>query len=684
MATDIMCMSDDKRGTLKLFTKRLHAVPDTEFFGLIRSADETLPKEVLSIYQEAASTASLKNQASPEPIFESALQKLNGLLSPYLEQKKNLQLIFGLKSKNRILFSACGDIMAIFIEKRERGDISVSPLGQMLHDEEDRFFGHFAGGAIESHQSVFFAPREMNTYFTPIRVATTLLSSPNGLWQLKEALAGYDAALPFGAIHILPTRRDASAPLISMETLTATETQTDKILTPPLLPDIRTLVNKQLAAVSDQFKSFLGWTRERLPAWRQSLADMLARFNQRRNRITLPSADSLRRSVSTIRLRQFRLPEMSLDHAVAYFNRLPMGAKTLSIFFAVALVVFLQSLAYLKLTAGARAESQKLAGQVEQIQNNLSQMRAIFLYGDEVKGKSLLEETERLFAGIAGARSLKKETRDSIIGEIDRAKSVLRREVPLTLSELYAFGEQKRPAALAILGGNVYLAGENSLLKLNAEKKTADVLYQNLNLKFSEMLVNQDAGSILLIDKEKDAMAEIFVQKNTNSQDNLPVHGGEVFASYGKRMYAIGGSPKSVYRMTRLDGKLVANTWLTRSADVSNITDMAIDGEIYALTGSGAVRKFSGGAAKNFSLEAVEPPIQSGQKILAPVDEDRLYILESGKNRILAYTKKGVFTAQYLIPDSGSILDFALDEAGKNFFLLTERGVFSAPAGQRQ
>lgn len=682
MATDIMCMSDDKRGTLKLFTKRLPAVPDTEFFGLIRSADETFPKEILSIYQEAASAAPTKNQTSPEPIFEDALQKLNSLLSPYLEQKKNLQLIFGLKSKNRILFSACGDIMAIFIEKKERGDISVSPLGQMLRDEEDRFFGHFAGGAIESHQSVFFAPREMNTYFTPIRVATTLLSSPNGLWQLKEALAGYDAALPFGAIHILPTRRDASAPLISMETLTATETQTDKILTPPLLPDIRTLVGKNITAASARFKVFLGQTRERLPAWKQSIADALARFNERRSRITLPSADSLRRSASTIRLREFRLPEMSLDHAVAYFNRLPMGAKTLSIFFAVALVIFLQSLAYLKLTSGARAESQKLAGQVEQVQKNLSQMRATLLYGDETKGKSILEETERLFASIADERGVKKETKDAITAEINRAKSILRREVPLTLSPLYAFGEQKRPLALAAAGGTVYLAGENSLLKVNAQKKTADILYQNLDLKFSTILVNQDAGNILLIDEEKNEMAEVSLQKNTGSSDKLPVRGGTVFASYGKRIYVVGETPKSIYRLTRVEGKLVSNRWLTRAADVSDIVGLAIDGEIYALTQSGAVKKFSGGAAKNFSLETVEPPVQSGQKILAPTEGDRLYILENTGKRILAFTKKGAFAAQYLIPDSGTLLDFALDEAGKNFFFLTERGVFAAPIGE--
>ncbi|MEK7606852.1 MAG: hypothetical protein AAB444_01475 [Patescibacteria group bacterium] len=683
MATDIMCMTDDKRGNIKLFAKRLPTIPDAEFFGLIRAQNEAAPKEILHLYQEVAQGNTGKNLSAAEPIFEGALQKLNALLSPFAAQKKNLQLIFGLKYHNHILFSAFGDIMAIFIEKREQGDVAVSALHELIEEAADGpFFGRFANGAIETNQSLFFSTREMNTYFTPLRVATTLLSSPNGLWQLKEALTGYDASLPFGAIHILPTRRDAMAPMTSMKGLTATESATDKILTPPLLPDIRSAVSKTTLSGITQLKALLKQAQDRLPELGEQVREFVQKINARRNRIKTPTAADMRRMIPKFRvpkLPDFRIPEINFDRAARYFKKLPTGAKTLSIFCAIALVIFLQSLAYLKLTSGSRAAQAQLNTHVEKIQNNLNEIRAALLYGDEAKGKTVLAETETLFAALAGERTLKQETRDSILQDLDRAKSTLRHESKLTSSSLYTFGDQKRPTSMARLDGTLYLAGDNSLLKLDTSKKTAGVIYQNLNLTLTKILVNEETRSLLLIDKNKGTLIDFSPQKNMSTQDAIPVREASVFASYGKRLYAVGETPKSIYRLTRVNNKLVSNKWLTKPADLSDTVSLAIDGEIYALRDGGGVQKFSGGAAKNFTLDTIDPPVSSGRKIFTTTESDLIYILENKGDRILVYNKKGKLITQYLAPGVGSIYDFIVDEGSKTILLLSDSGVFEAP-----
>jgi hypothetical protein len=123
------------------------------------------------------------------------------------------------------------------------------------------------------------------------------------------------------------------------------------------------------------------------------------------------------------------------------------------------------------------------------------------------------------------------------------------------------------------------------------------------------------------------------------------------------------------------------------AADLSNASDMAIDGYIFILTGN-SILKFSGGLREDFSVTGLEgQELRAAAAIFTSPDTQYLYVADAGDGRILQLTKEGAFVRQFLPPRQdgqtfSGLRDVSVDEAQGRLFALTTGGLFVAPVRQ--
>jgi hypothetical protein len=85
--------------------------------------------------------------------------------------------------------------------------------------------------------------------------------------------------------------------------------------------------------------------------------------------------------------------------------------------------------------------------------------------------------------------------------------------------------------------------------------------------------------------------------------------------------------------------------------DLSNVVDMKVVGDIWLLTSSGKVERYSRGAPVAFSMEGFPTTLES-KKLSDPesiwVSESLVYILERGAGRVVVFDMEGKYSEQYV------------------------------------
>ncbi len=115
--------------------------------------------------------------------------------------------------------------------------------------------------------------------------------------------------------------------------------------------------------------------------------------------------------------------------------------------------------------------------------------------------------------------------------------------------------------------------------------------------------------------------------------------------------------------------------------DLSNVVDMKVVGDIWLLTSTGKLERYSRGAPVNFSMDGF-PSKDTGKRLSEPravwATESLIYVLESGAGRVVVFGDDGKYRAQYtssefagasdlvVVDDNGYVL---IDNTVKEFGL---------------
>lgn len=102
--------------------------------------------------------------------------------------------------------------------------------------------------------------------------------------------------------------------------------------------------------------------------------------------------------------------------------------------------------------------------------------------------------------------------------------------------------------------------------------------------------------------------------------------------------------------------------------DLSNVVDMKVVGDIWLLTSTGKIERYSRGAPVNFSMDGF-PAKGEAKRLSEPtavwVSDSLVYVLEKGAGRVVVFDIEGKFVEQYVSSEFGKASDLVVvDDKG--------------------
>lgn len=168
-------------------------------------------------------------------------------------------------------------------------------------------------------------------------------------------------------------------------------------------------------------------------------------------------------------------------------------------------------------------------------------------------------------------------------------------------------------------------------------------------------------------------ISEKFAQNNINLSG---VSSKSLIGTYLTYLYVLDQDSNQIYRYPRADGGFGEKTnWLKDSTNLSGVSEMTIDDNIYAVQNN-KVLKFFKGKTTSFSLEESSTPINFDKLYTTP-DLQFLYTMDTKNSRIVQFNKDGSITAQFYNEQIKDGTSFSVDEKNKLAFITTPNGLIS-------
>ena len=121
--------------------------------------------------------------------------------------------------------------------------------------------------------------------------------------------------------------------------------------------------------------------------------------------------------------------------------------------------------------------------------------------------------------------------------------------------------------------------------------------------------------------------------------------------NFGGSLYLLDADKSAIWRYPPVEGGVGGKQrWLKSDtkADLANAAGMSIDGSIWIAMKGGSVLKFTQGVAEPFAISGIDEPVESLAGIYTTVDVGNLYLLDSGRGRVVVVSKKGEYIRQYI------------------------------------
>ncbi|MBI2304326.1 MAG: hypothetical protein HYU86_06220 [Chloroflexi bacterium] len=364
----------------------------------------------------------------------------------------------------------------------------------------------------------------------------------------------------------------------------------------------------------------------------------------------------------------------------------PLSKATLSLrFFLLAVAVLLAatlvwSLAQLVpgyVVAEREARFQSLLGQARGLK-----AQALAASDDKV-GQAKLQEASDLLQ-----QALTLKQRDpaavNLAGDLEKELQRIRRVVPLASPrKIVELPVGAQITQIANYGGQIYLLDRGRLYQAPSGGGTPAEASLSSGQSIGQVMLMpagglQKEGRLLVWDQERG----LWTYDKGRGFQPLVIRGAEEWASFGAavgyrgNLYVLDAKGRRVWRYIPTDVSYDSERQGLVAAPESAL-DMAVDGNVYLLTGDGQVIKFSGEVRQDFPQRGLDKPLSYPTRLFASADTKYLYVLDGGNRRVVVFTKEGEFRAQFPL----SLLPAALlvDEKGGTLYFAIANALYVAP-----
>ncbi|TXH05030.1 MAG: hypothetical protein E6R05_02410 [Candidatus Moraniibacteriota bacterium] len=302
--------------------------------------------------------------------------------------------------------------------------------------------------------------------------------------------------------------------------------------------------------------------------------------------------------------------------------------------------------------------------------------KAMIVEAEEVAGtnperaKILISQSKETLATYLQSKPRKKygEDAEDLVKEVELKSSEILRVSGISLSstiEISILDSALKAKRLTHDGvGNMFfVSDQNQFVSVNVSDLSKNTLKIENNLTPNPFTVSKDrffgvtSDGVWSYDKNE--------QRNVITRDD---NWGEIalIASFGNNIYLLDRGEGEIWKYAATDmGYGDRKRWFGAGImlDLSKVVDWEVDGDIWLLTASGKLEKYSRGVPAKFALSGFPSEQQNGlflDPVAVTVTKDKIFVLEKGAKRVVAFTIDGKYLKQYVSEDFGVANDLAV------------------------
>lgn len=224
-----------------------------------------------------------------------------------------------------------------------------------------------------------------------------------------------------------------------------------------------------------------------------------------------------------------------------------------------------------------------------------------------------------------------------------------------------------------------FVDGERrKIIKVNLETKEYQVFELNISSSIVDFALNNQKlflltdQAVYTYDVEDQSLTEI-------RKDDEELAQAKKIDTFGDTFYVLNQEKANIYRFKSQEGEYQsAQAWIKsfQGTDYSRIKTLTIDGDVWLTDDQGHIFKLRTGQEQDFSLRGVADPFESTLILFTQSDDENLYLLESGKHRIVVLNKEGEFQKEIKSASLSTAVDLVVDEANSKGYVVSGSVIF--------
>lgn len=376
----------------------------------------------------------------------------------------------------------------------------------------------------------------------------------------------------------------------------------------------------------------------------------------------------------------------SIRHKRQWVQHLPMISKLLLFVMIAFGLLFLGSTFYIRVKKQTQEKQTQDMALFQGANDKKTAADAAAIYGDTVKALGLLQEARTLLASFPKDTSVPADDRTALAASIEESLNRLRRITAITPEVVVDLGST-HPAArtdnLASLGDTLIAYGQDdtAFYVINTDTKTVEqkghdsiphLIADNTPKELDRIVFLTADGGTAEYDAKTGAVSakELILPKENSKFTNVFV--------YNQRLYTLDASALQIYRHNRTQtGYDKGTAWIkTPTVLAGSPLSFAIDGDLYLLSASGTIAKYTAGEPSAFAVQGLDPVLSSPTVLWTYNGVNHLYILEPAQKRVVVLDKNGKLIDQYIAAAWVNPKDMMINEEKKTVFVLDQNKVY--------
>lgn len=193
----------------------------------------------------------------------------------------------------------------------------------------------------------------------------------------------------------------------------------------------------------------------------------------------------------------------------------------------------------------------------------------------------------------------------------------------------------------------------------------------------NSIYIYTDASKVKQLNLSTNTLTDALITDTSGKWENSVAVG--VFST---NLYLLDADAGQIWKHTASDtGYSKGTAYIPKpTVPIKGAVDFSIDGDVYVLQNNGSVVRVK--KSIEDSTFNLNPPPTPDDKITGPIkiyvgiDTSLIYILDKTANRVLQFSKTGVYQKQFVLDSSLPLTDFAINGKLKKLWLLSENKVF--------